>query len=152
MTVELCCRAAGAGGAGTGRGWGWVLGSGHPEGVHGDLMGAHTHGSDHGRRHAVGRSRAVRVCEWERGQGMGMGWGEWVVQAHAREWEWVQVREQHNDACIITADRGWRQVGVKTRTRVQARSRRGDGVAIVVTVFVIDEGVGLWGRPVGAPG
>jgi hypothetical protein len=136
-----------------GRGWGWVLGSGHPKGVHGDPMGARTHGGDRGRRHAVGRSRAVRVCEWGRGQGMGMGWGEWVVQARAREWEWRRVRERCDDVYIvIAADRGWRRVGVEVRARARTRSRQGDGIAVVVAVFVVDEGVGPWGRPVGAPG
>ena len=148
MTVELCCRAVGAVGAGTGRGWGWVLGSGHPEGVHGDPMGARTHGGDCGRRRAVGRSRAVRVCEWGRGQGMGMGWGEWVVQACAREWEWRRVWEWRDDVYVIAANRGWRRVGVEVRARARTRSRQGDGVA----VFVVDEGVGPWGCPVGALG
>ena len=80
---------------------------------------------------------------------MGMGWGEWVVQAHAREWEWRRVRKRCDDVyVVVAADWGWRRVGVEARARARTRLRRGDGVA----VFVIDEGVGPWGCPVGAPG
>jgi hypothetical protein len=61
------------------------------------------------------------------------------------------VREQCDDTgVVIVADRGWGRVGVKARAHTH--SRRGNGIAIVITVFVIDKGVGPWGCPVGAPG